>query len=217
VAAEKVDVVFNWVDESVFRPEPSVAPPTGEFHVMYAGNLGDVQGLDVAIRAVAELGAGTPVRLRLIGTGVAEPLLRKLARELGVEDRVWFEGPRDITEMSTVMASAHVQLVSLRDVPLFHLTIPSKIQAILASGQPLIACAPGDAGALAAEASAGWSVAAGDVGALAQAMREAASMAAEDIERLGQNARAFYEDRLCAERGAAALEAALAQSLEAGQ
>ena len=49
--------------------------------------------------------------------------------------------------MPEVMATADVQLICLRDLPLFRGTVPSKFQAILASGSPLIVSAPGDVAA----------------------------------------------------------------------
>lgn len=208
VPASKVGVVYNWVDEDVFGPVERPARTDESFQLMYAGNIGHVQGLEVAIRAVAGL-RDPRVRLRLIGTGVAVPTLQGLAVELGVAGQVVFEGPRGIEEMARVMASADVQLVCLKDDPLFHLTMPSKVQAILASGRPLITCAPGDAAALTTESGAGWAVPAGDADALADAIRQARALPPEELEELGAAGRRYYEKRLSSGVGAALLERAL--------
>lgn len=206
VPEEKIDVVYNWVDEELFHPAPVPPREARGFEVMYAGNLGDVQGLDVAVRALAETEG---VVLRLVGSGVAEQRLRALSDELGVGNRVLFEGPRRIDEMSPVMASADVQLVCLKDDPLFHLTMPSKIQAILAAGLPLITCAPGDAAELTRTSGAGWAVGAGDVAGLAAAFREARDLPKTRLEELGQTGRRYYEERLGAAVGSRLLEGAL--------
>jgi len=214
VPADKIDVVYNWVDEEKFVPAPPRSRQGGAFELMYAGNIGDVQGLDVAVRALAELGSEEDVRLRFVGTGVAVPSLQRLATELSVADRVSFEGPRPVSEMAEVMASADVQLVCLKDDPLFHLTMPSKIQAILATGRPLITCAPGDAAALTQRSGAGWAVAAGDAVGLAAAIRDAMSLPAAELEARGRAGRAYYERRLSAEVGGELLEAALVRAAE---
>ena len=65
------------------RPHPSAGPARG-LHVMYAGSLGDVQGLDVAVRAMALVPPEQNVTLRLVGSGVAEHSLRRLAADLGL-------------------------------------------------------------------------------------------------------------------------------------
>lgn len=212
VPDEKVSVVFNWVDETVFR-QVVRGRSEGGFEIMYAGNLGDLQGLDTAVRAVRIAAESADVVLRLVGGGVAEEKLRRLADELGVGGRVLFEGPRPLLEMADVMATADVQLVCLMDDPLFRLTMPSKIQAILACGQPILTSAPGDAAALTDESGAGWSAPAGDVAALAAKMVEASRATPEELRLRGKAARAFYETRLSSSVGAETLERALAAAM----
>lgn len=214
VPERKIDVVYNWVDEELFRPAPAQPHDDGPFEVMYAGSIGNVQGLDVAVRAMAQLRPEEDVRLRLIGTGGEVLALQRLARELGVDDRVRFEGPRSVAEMSQVMASAHVQLVCLKDDPLFHFTMPSKIQAILASGRPVITCAPGDVAALTTASGAGWAVAPGDAPGLADAIRAARSLSPHQLDELGKAGQVYYQERLSARFGAELLEGALARAME---
>lgn len=209
VRPEDVTVVHNWIDEDVFHPVAG-RPRGRSLEVMYAGNFGDVQGLDTAVRAVALAREQVDVTLRMIGSGVAEESLRRLAAELGVADHVRFEGSRTLAEMAGVLADADVQLVCLKDDPLFHLTMPSKIQAILASGRPLVTSAPGDAARLTDESGAGWSAAAGDPEALAALFVRASALSSDELAELGAAGRRFYEERLGAKVGSAELERALA-------
>ncbi|MGN0064108.1 MAG: glycosyltransferase family 4 protein [Nocardioides sp.] len=217
VRPEDVTVVHNWIDEDVFHPAPRRPRREGALEVMYAGNLGDVQGLDTAVRAVAKARTSVDVTLRMIGSGVAEESLRRLAAELGVSDHVRFEGSRTLAEMAGVLADADVQLVCLKDDPLFHLTMPSKIQAILASGRPLITSAPGDAARLTDESGAGWSAAAGDADALAALFVRASGLSQTELDELGAAGRRFYETRLGASVGAAGLEKALQDAAATGR
>lgn len=217
VPESKISVVFNWVDESVFYEVPEKSRQGGSFEVMYAGNLGDVQGLDTAVRAVKVASNRADVVLRLVGTGVALDRLAKLASELDVADKVRFEGPRRLEEMAEVLATADIQLVCLKDDPLFHLTMPSKIQAILACGQPLLTSAPGDAAALTVDSGAGWAAAAGDVDGLADLLVRASSRPRQELAAMGRTGRAFYEVRLSSQVGAAMLEGALKQAQEGSQ
>jgi len=208
VPDEKIDVIYNWVDEDVFRVVPSKRPQD-HFEVMYAGNIGEAQGLDVAIEAMARLGPDSGVVLRLVGSGVAVDRLAKLAAERGVAGQVRFEGAMHVDQMSEVMAEAHIQLVCLKDDPLFHITMPSKIQAILACGRPLIVSAPGDASALAVRSGAGFSVRPGDPEALAEVIARARDFGESRLEEMGSRGRSFYESRLAASVGSAMLETAL--------
>lgn len=212
----KIDVIYNWVDEDTFRPVQK-GPSNGTFEVMYAGNIGDVQGLDVALHALSRLGPDSDVVLRLVGDGVARPGLEKLAADLGVAGRVRFEGSRDVQAMAAEMATADVQLVCLRDDPLFHITMPSKIQAILACGEPLIVSAPGDAARLAKESAAGISAPAGDERALADAIRTAQALSREELASMGARGRRFYEERLSADVGSYRLEESLRRALRSSK
>jgi hypothetical protein len=99
--------------------------------------------------------------------------------------------------------------VSLKEDPLFHITMPSKIQAIMACAQPLIVSAPGDAGVLGELSGAGWSVPAGDPAALAHAMLHASRVGPEELADRGRRGRAYYNAHLSSEVGVAKLAAAL--------
>jgi glycosyltransferase involved in cell wall biosynthesis len=204
----KIDVIYNWVDDGLFHPEPDEAP-AGCFRVMYAGNLGDVQGLETLVDAVATLDDLHDLQVVLVGAGVAEQSLRALVDELGLGSRIRFEGPKPTCEMSRLMAQAHVQLVSLKDLPLFHATMPSKVQAILACGLPIIVSAPGDAAELVLSSGAGIYAIPQDVDQLASAIREAYAMKGAALDAMGRAGRSFYERELSAVVGAKKLEASL--------
>lgn len=209
----KLDVIYNWVDESVFRRPPHTKQDADDFEIMYAGNLGDVQGLETAIEAMALLPPASRIRLRLVGRGVAQTRLRSLSERLGVQDRVRFEPSRAPQDMPGLMATADVQLVSLRDEPLFHMTMPSKIQAIMATAQPLIVTAPGDAASLTSESGAGWAVTPGDPRALAQAIQRASEVPRDELGQMGERGRQYYEQHLSAAVGASRLESSLRRAM----
>jgi colanic acid biosynthesis glycosyl transferase WcaI len=209
VPSAKLSVVPNWVDESVFRPVPrdeSLAERlglAGGFVVMYAGSLGELQGLETAIEAVRLLPDLPELRLVFVGSGVAEPRLRAAAAD--EPGRVRFLGPQPPGRMAALMALSDAQLVSLRDLPLFHVTLPSKVQAVLACGRPLIAVARGDAARLAEHSGAGLAVPPGNPAALAEAIRRMHALGSSVREAMGRAGGQFYLDRLCARVGGAAL------------
>jgi teichuronic acid biosynthesis glycosyltransferase TuaC len=96
-APDKVCVVEHGVDLDLFRPPEDriglresmgIRAPT----VLIVGHLIDLKGQDLAIRAVATLPG---VRLMIAGHGPNEAMLRALAVELGVADRVDFLGHVD--------------------------------------------------------------------------------------------------------------------------
>jgi glycosyltransferase involved in cell wall biosynthesis len=214
VPAGKLSVVPNWVDETVFRPVPrdrALARELGlaGFVVMYAGSLGDLQGLETAIEAVRLLGDLADLRLVFAGSGVAEPRLREAA---GGMANVVFLGQQPPGRMAGLLALSDVQLVSLRDRPLFHSTLPSKLQATLAAGRPIVGAVPGDAARLVTRSGAGLAVPPGDPVALAAALRQVHALSPGAREAMGQAGRQYYLDFLSARVGGAALADVLTQA-----
>ena len=214
VALERTHVVPNWADEELFQPqrrdESAVRDLGAEgcFTVMFAGNLGDLQALDVAIRAAARVRDLAEFRLLFIGTGVAEPRLKALADELGATN-VIFHGSRPVAAMSRLTSAADVHLVSLRALPFFEGTIPSKLASLMACGLPVICAVAGDAARVVVEAGAGWTCPPEDVESLEAAFRLAHASTAEQRQECGRAARDHYTSHMSRESGVAALASVL--------
>lgn len=185
-----------WADEAVFFPRVQdreflpLPARTAELVVMYAGAMGSVQRLDTAIRA-AHAAAAHGIHLVLVGQGIAEPGLRSLAEELGATN-VHFTGPQPPERMGDLAAAADVHLVSLADSPLMRVTMPSKVQAIMASGRAIVATCVGDAANVVEVAHAGVVVSPGDADGLAAALKALADDRAM-TSTFGENGRAYYE------------------------
>ena len=201
VRPDRAYTVPNWTDETLFRPapcDPAAAAElgtAGRFTVMYAGNLGAYQALETAIAAAARLRDLPEFQLVLAGSGIAEERLRALAASLGAGN-VRFLPHRPPERMAALARAADIHLVSLRDLPIFAGTIPSKTQSLLAAGLPVIAAVPGDAADLVRGAGAGIVCPPEDVAALAAAFRRAAALPAVRLAEMGRRARAYYEDHL---------------------
>lgn len=86
-------VVPNTVDTSVFHPASTgcARPPASLINV---GLQIELKGLDVLLRAFARTVVRRPeLTLELVGDGPAGAELQRLAKSLGVDDRVSFSGP----------------------------------------------------------------------------------------------------------------------------
>lgn len=199
----------NWVDEDVFMPVPPVSPSpldAGRRWVMYAGGIGDVQGLDSAVRALHLLDDLPDLGLAFVGDGVAVPGLEALASELGVAERVAFLGSHAMQEMPSLMAAADAQLVSLQDLPLFRGTIPSKLQATMACGLPVVCAVAGDAADVVRRAGCGFVAQPGDPASVAAALRAVADADPAELRAMGRRGRDAYLAEMGRSVGAARLE-----------
>lgn len=216
-AGDRAHVVYNWINEDVFSPsEPSTELPRDRVWIMYAGGIGEVQGLDAAVKAMDLLRDRDDIGLALVGDGVALSGLRELADRLGVADRIRFLGHREMAAMSGLMAEAAAQLISLRDLPLFRGTVPSKLQAAMACGQPLVCAVNGDAADLVCRSGTGFTATPEDSASIAGAFRAMADSGPAARAAMGERALAFYRGEFSAEIGAARLETHLAAAMAEG-
>lgn len=220
VPHDKLTVVHNWVAEA---STPDVAPEVvrdlraawgadqDDFVLMYAGNHGQAQHLEPVVEAFAELPADADCHLVLVGDGVTKS---RLVEQSGGHPRIHFLDPVPQPEVAPLMQASDAQLVSLADRPLFAVTMPSKVQSILAAGLPLVVAARGDAADVVASAGAGVAVAPGDRQALRDAVRRLAGTDRADRREMGRRGRAWYDAHMSRRVGSGALYRLLVDAAE---
>jgi colanic acid biosynthesis glycosyl transferase WcaI len=195
-ARAKVRVIPNFVDTERVRPGPkdnvyrAEHGLIGKTVVMYAGNLGYSQSVELLLDAAVALQHDPSVVFVVNGGGSARPGLERQAAGL---DNVRFVDlqPRDC--LPEVLAAADVHVVPLRR-GLAHSSVPSKLYSILAAGRPVVASVdPGtEVATTVARAGAGLSVPPDDAEALTKAIVRAIEDT-DQAERWGRAARTFVE------------------------
>lgn len=194
VPESKIRVVSNWIDTDAFKaviPTRGLAENLGfneRFNIMYAGNMGEAQGLETVLEAAALLSDIQTVQFVMIGDGTAMPRLKRLAEEKNLNN-VLFLGRYPHQEMPNLYALADILLIHLKDDPLFRITVPSKTLAYLAAGKPIIAAAIGDVADMINSAGAGIACPPGNPQALAESVRHLYHMPADQRRAMGENGR----------------------------
>jgi len=205
VPESKIEVIYNWADESSLAAPvgslPTDFPDKERFCILFAGNIGKAQALDAVLGAAKRLQSLAPkVCFVLLGGGVEVARLQLQAQVMEL-DNVFFFPPVPMAEVGTYLNAADVLLVHLRKDPLFEITIPSKTQAYMASGKPLLMAVEGDAAMLVREADSGRVVKSEDAEDLAQAVLDLYQMNRPQLEALGRNAKRYYQMHLSLEVG----------------
>jgi colanic acid biosynthesis glycosyl transferase WcaI len=195
----KVRVIPNFVDtsfitvgarENDYRHEYGL---DGRTVVMYAGNVGFSQSLDLLLHAAHELAEERPDVVFVVnGGGSAREDLEARARGAGLTN-LRFVDMQPKARLPEVLAAADVHVVPLRR-GLARSSVPSKLYSILAAGRPVLASV--DEGTEVANtverAGAGRAVPPDDPVAFVGALRDL--LADRDgLERAGQCGRAFVE------------------------
>lgn len=186
----------NSVDDSFSRPAtesvPNVAGLDKGFSVMFAGNIGRAQAVEVILEAATLLRQVSDIHFVVMGDGSMRPWMVEQQAERELRN-LHLPGRFPVENMPAFMQRASVLLVTLADEDIFRLTVPSKVQAYLAAGRPIIACLNGEGARLVAQAEAGLTVPAQDAKALAAAVLRLYRMAPEERAVMGRQATQFHE------------------------
>lgn len=193
------------------RPATSQTAGCDGLNVMYAGSLGAAQGLETAVDAMRRLQHRKEIKLTVVGSGTAEAGLRAAARGL---HNVEFTGRVPYDHVASLMRTADVQLVSLKNSTTWRRTVPSKIAAILAMGQPIIGSIAGDGARLITESGGGVVASPENPDALATAIEQFAGLDPGARAQLGETGRSYYERELSAGSAARKLESAFGDLLK---
>ena len=178
VEADRIKLVRNWVDLSEIRPlagpnrfRAELGLSSSDFVMLYAGNVGAKQALDVVIEAARQLANSNRLHFIIAGDGPEKHRLMKNSADLPNVHFLPLQSEERLCELLN-LADLHV-LPQSRGAA--DLVLPSKLGGMLASGKPVLVTA--DAGTELFEVLSGTAilVAAGDSTAMA---REIAILAA---------------------------------------
>lgn len=194
--SSRVHVIPNFVDTEFLRPGPRMNGYRREHAlgdrtvVMYAGNVGFSQSIDLLVGAARSMRGRRDVVFVVNGGGSARDSLLRDAADL---DNVVFVDMQPKERLPEILAAADIHVVPLRR-GLARSSVPSKLYSILAAGRPVLASVdPGtEVARTVTEAGAGVAVAPEDQAAFNAALSDLLADKA-GLERMGARARGFVE------------------------
>lgn len=162
---------------------------------IFAGNIGEAQGLDILVDVAKQLKAeAVKVKFIIIGEGRAKKDLQKNIESTLVTDYFHLIDRQPAELIPYYLAKFDFALVTLAKNDIFNQTIPAKIQSLMACGKPLIISADGECQTIIGESQIGFYSDAGDVSALVSNIKKAIEMTDADITTLGNNSYDYYLD-----------------------
>lgn len=208
VPADKMTTIIGWTNEHAEVPTDSGVTPSAMdgapgIRVLYAGNMGPAQALDSVIEAARQLDAAgetSTATFFFLGSGIALDRLKEQASGLA---NVVFLPRVAPAEVGAYLKAADCLLVHLRDDPLFKQNMPSKLQAYLLAGRPILMGVRGEAAELVREVGAGLVAIPEDPDSIAQSVRAFAALPKETRDQMGEAGRRYYWQELCMEKGVA--------------
>jgi len=187
---EGITIIENWADTENITPRP--IPETPKKKLLFAGNMGRLQGLEVLLEALKKT-ENDPYTFTFIGSGALENHIETFMateKTTHIEKHGWI--PRD--EQDQFMADATIGVVTLKK-DMYGLGVPSKFYNLLAAGKPIFYI--GDVNSevhLVLQAhQIGWFAEAGNLEEIAATLTKIAHTDVSEIKKRSENARKLAE------------------------
>lgn len=176
-----------------FIPE---IPKDDVFNIIFAGNIGMAQGLEILPKAakIIKEKSENKVRFNIVGDGRFKNEFIRIVDEMKLNDMFNFIPKQPATRIPEFMAVNNAAYLGLSKSPLFAMTIPAKLQSYMACGIPNIASAAGETARIIKESESGLCSEPGDAKGLAENIIKMSNKLKEERVVLGENARSYYDN-----------------------
>lgn len=164
-------------------------PDDGSFKIIFTGNIGTAQGLEILPRT-AELLKDENVKFVVVGDGRYLEAFIDEVKKREVRDRFIMIPRQPAERIPELLAACDVAFLSFQDEELWAMTIPAKLQSYMACGMPVIAAAKGETERIIAEAKCGKCCEIGEPEVLAEAVRQ---LQEQNLSVMKKNSRRYFE------------------------
>lgn len=166
------------------------------FNIIFAGNIGNAQGLDILPKAatiINDIGPNIKIRFNIVGDGRFKNELIELVKSSELESMFNFIAKQPANRIPELIAANDAAFLSLSDSPLFAMTIPAKLQTYMACGIPVIASATGETDEIIKISNGGVCSFPGDAKQLAEKIIILSSKSQSELKEIGLNAKKYYD------------------------
>lgn len=192
--ADKLIYFPNWADKALDGHSNFILPslPDG-FIAMFAGNMGEAQDFDHIMSAALMLKDNHHIHFVFVGDGRKRVWVESFCEEHDLKATVHWVGRHPVETMPSFFEKADVMLMTLKDVNIFNLTAPAKLQAYMSASKPILAMMNGEGPRIVAEARCGRCVPAADAEGLAKALLEMAQMDKSELIEMGRRGKVYQQ------------------------
>ena len=196
------EIIEYWPQyaEDFYRPlkkSPLKEIPSDDaFNIIFAGNIGNAQGLDILPKVatmIKENKIKRKIRFNVVGDGRYKKALIEIVKTNNLDDLFNFIPKQPAHKIPEFMAACDAAFLCLIKNPLFAMTIPAKLQSYMACGMPIIASAEGETNKIIDESKAGLASHAGNVEEVYKNILELSSKSNEELQMIGRESRSYYD------------------------
>lgn len=179
--------------EEYYKPvngkKSSEIPQDGITNIIFAGNIGFAQGLEILPKAAVVLkNSNCKVRFNIVGDGRAKDKLKALIEDSDVTEYFNLIDKQPAQRIPELIGACDISLICLSKSKVFEITLPAKLQSCMACGKPLLVSADGEIQDVVKSAHAGVCSEAANAHMLADRIVEFIKMDDNEKTRMSRNA-----------------------------
>ena len=182
------EVYTNEIDSNIIIPDL----PKG-FNIMFAGNVGESQDFETILKAAKLTINKKGINWIIVGDGRKMDWVKEEIKRNQISN-VFLYGRYNLETMPSFFRKADVMLVTLKDEPVFALTVPAKVQAYMACGKVILGALNGEGNKLINNSDSGCAVSAGDFISLSLKAIELLEMDKQKKLKMEYNSKKYYDD-----------------------
>jgi glycosyltransferase involved in cell wall biosynthesis len=137
---KKIHHIPNGVDTEFFQPSSGVKKD----QIVYAGNIGYAQDLDLVVRAVQLINKQQHLEFVIAGGGDTQSDLERLVDSENLQSLVHFPGILPREEIPRIISESYLGIAPLKKLQSLEYAAPTKVYEYMACGIPFIGCGSGE-------------------------------------------------------------------------
>lgn len=176
------------------KQETSEIPSDGRYNIIFTGNIGKAQGLEVLPKTallIKDNNMDKDIRFNIVGDGRYKDEFIKIIDSMNISDMFNFIPQQHPTKIPELLAASDIAFLCLKDQPLFEMTVPAKLQSYMACGMPIVASVAGETKRIIEGAECGLCNLPGDAEGLFHNIIRFFNMTDEELEILGINSKEY--------------------------
>lgn len=175
--------------------KPTEIKKDDNFKIIFTGNIGQAQGLDILIGTAEILKERNEnIVFYLVGNGRAKEELNLKIKEKKLEQIIKLIDQKPAKEIPSYINPCDATFISLKSNSISEKILPAKLQSYLASGKPIIGCAKGEIEKVINDSNAGVCCIEENEEKLAEKIIEIKNKSKEQLEQYGKNAKKYYKE-----------------------
>ncbi len=168
---------------------------TNNFKIVFAGNIGYAQGLDIVIDTAKILKEkNVKAKFYLIGSGRAKEELIKEVLKNNLHQYIEFIDKQPAERIPEYYANADMAFITLKKNLISDEILPAKLQSYFACGVPILGSADGEIKQVIEKSKSGFCVQSGSAEKLAEQIEKCINLTQEELKQMKENSRKFYEN-----------------------